>query len=67
MRSLENIWLLVGIIMVALLVYDLAQSPYKPFSDYLVYIFGIGLSAIMYTFRRTLRLKDEKRRRDNSK
>jgi len=67
MRSLENIWILVGIIMVALLIYDLVQFPNKPITDYLVYIFGMGLSAAMYMFRRTLRIKEEKRREDQSK
>jgi len=59
MRSLENIWLLIGIIMIALLVFDFSQHPNKPMSDRIIYIFGVGLAAFMFTMRRTQRLKNK--------
>jgi uncharacterized protein YacL len=55
MRSLEAIWLIIGLIMLAMLIYDLVQFPSHTISDRLVYIIGLGMAIMMYTFRRKQR------------
>lgn len=57
MRSLEAIWLIIGLIMLAMLVYDMVQFPNHTMSDRLVYIVGLGMAVMMYTFRRRQRQK----------
>ena len=57
MRTLEAIWGIIGVVMIAMLIYDLIQFPDHGFKDRLVYIVGAAMAAMMYTFRRKQRQK----------